>query len=408
MVTKPINVLLVEDNPSDVLLVRATLAAAAGAKFEVTTADYLETAIHRANSEHFDVMLLDLGLPDAQGLETFQRAHSRTSEIPIIVLSGLGDDEIAMRAVQQGAQDYLPKAGVLDDLLPRAIRYAIERNRSQLALEYYAAELREKNRQLLEELNMAREIQQALLPHHYPQFAAHQCALRFAHCYRPAVGLSGDFFSVLRLSENQAGVLICDVMGHGVRAALIGTLARGLVDQFMPIASNPGEFLASLNRELAEILKKGAINAFATAFYYVVDLAEQRITYANAGHPHAMILRRNDGHVEWLRVNGHRKPPLGIFVNTEYPSFQSTLATHDSILLFTDGLFEAENSKGEQFGRQRLIEAVSQRLEVPCEFLLDELVQETQEFSGREDFSDDVCLVGMDVVTAAAMHEHAA
>ena len=408
MLGKPIRVLLVEDNPTDVLLVRATLAGAKGVNFEVTSAAYLESAISLAKTEHFDVILLDLGLPDAQGIATFERAHAGFGETPIIVLSGLGDDAVAMRAVEEGAQDFLAKTGVLDDLLPRSIRYSIERNRTQVELAHYTAQLRQTNQELEEELRMACEIQQALLPHNYPRFSAHQNALHFAHCYRPAATLSGDFFNVLRLSENRAGVLICDVMGHGMRAALIGALARGLVDQFMPVASHPGEFLAALNRELSDTFKRGGINAFATAFYFVADLAERRITYANAGHPDALILRRKEGVVDWLRVNGHHKPPLGMLERTEYPSFQAELAAPDSIVLFTDGLFEAENPHGERFGRQRLMDAVRRRLEVPCERLLGELVQESQEFAGREDFIDDVCLVGMDVVKGGAKCEQAA
>ena len=403
-----INVLLVEDNPTDALLVRTTLATAREAAFAVTHVSSLERAIQLGKSREFDVMLLDLGLPDSQDLATFERAHAALSEIPILVLSGLSDDKVAMRAVEVGAQDYLPKCGVLDGLLPRAIRYSIERHRAQMDLRRYAAELERKNRELEEELTMAHDIQQALLPHHYPRFAAHHSELNFAHFYRPAAALSGDFFNVLHLSDNQAGVLICDVMGHGVRAALIGTLARGLVDQFMPVASQPGEFLTALNGEFADTFKKGRIDAFVTAFYFVADLEERRITYSNAGHPNALVRRRDNGTVDWLRVDGDRRPPLGMVGHIRYPSFESTLSEEDSIVLYTDGLFEAENSAGELYGRQRLREAVGRHMDMPCKLLLDELVHETQEFAGREDFTDDVCLVGMDVVKDGAPFEHAA
>ncbi|MEO7099395.1 MAG: SpoIIE family protein phosphatase [Luteolibacter sp.] len=405
---KVINVLLVEDNPTDALLVRTTLAATREAAFAVTHASYLEDAIQLCASQEFDVILLDLGLPDSQDLATFERAHAALSGIPILILSGLGDDKVAMRAVEEGAQDYLPKCGVLEGQLPRAIRYSIERHRGQMELRRYAAELERKNRELEDELTMARDIQQALLPHHYPRFAAHHSELNFAHFYRPAAALSGDFFNVLHLSDNQAGVLICDVMGHGVRAALIGTLARGLMDQFMPVASQPGEFLTALNGEFADTFKKGGIDAFVTAFYFVADLEERRITYANAGHPNALVRHRGNGTVDWLRANGDRKPPLGMVGQIRYPSFESTLSEEDSILLFTDGLFEAENSVGELYGRQRLREAVGRHMDMPCKSLIDELVHETQEFAGREDFTDDVCLVGMDVVKGGAPFEHAA
>jgi sigma-B regulation protein RsbU (phosphoserine phosphatase) len=414
MIAQPIKVLLVEDNPTDVLLVRATLKAVPGLQFELATADYLATGIQRAKDELFDVVLLDLGLPGSHGLETFESFHAAVPEVPIVILSGLGDEEVAMRAVQHGGQDYLPKAEAMDDALPRAIRYAIERHRAQLEREHFAAELQQRNELLEEELRMAREIQCALLTHKYPEFIVHdRSALHFAHCYRPAVSLSGDFFSVLRLSDNKAGVLICDVMGHGVQAALIGTLMRGLmrglVDQFKTVATEPGKFLSALNQQISETFKQAGIDTFATAFYFIADLANQQVHYANAGHPSAMILRRDAHVVDWLGVGGQNRPPLGLLGGTIYPTFHEALAPHDAILLFTDGLYEAENDAGEPYGRERLIAAVRQRLHEPCDQLLDELIHASQEFSGHEDFGDDVCILGMDVVNGvAAVHDDAA
>jgi len=414
MIGQTIKVLLVEDNPTDVLLVRAVLSAVPGFTFGLTIVDYLATAIERAKAEPFDVVLLDLGLPGSHGLETFESFHAAVPDVPIVILSGLGDEEVAMKAVQRGGQDYLPKGEAMDVVLPRAIRYAIERHRAQLERERFAAELQRKNEALEEELRMAREIQCALLTHKYPEFIVHnQNALHFAHCYRPAVSLSGDFFSVLRLSDDKAGVLICDVMGHGVQAALIGTLMRGLmrglVDQSKTVASEPGKFLSALNQQISETFKQAGIETFATAFYYIVDLANQQVHYANAGHPSAMILRRDANVVEWLGVGGQNRPPLGMLGRTAYPTFHESLAAHDAILLFTDGLYEAENDAGEPYGRERLLAAVRQRLHQPCDQLLDELIHESQQFSGHEDFGDDVCILGMDVVNGvAAAREDAA
>ena len=402
MPEEPIKVLLVEDSPTYALLVRSMLAADSSGSFCVTTTDRLDAAIARAHAEPFDVMLLDLVLPDAQGLETFQRAHAALPSIPIVVMTGLGDDALAMDMIQRGAQDYLPKARVMDGIVPRAIRYAIERNRARMEREHYAAELEKNNRELEDELRMARDIQQALLPHSYPRFL--RDALHFDHCYRPAAMLSGDFFNVLRLSETKAGVLICDVMGHGVRAALIGALARGLVDQSMPVANRPGEFLSEINRELAGILKQTGIDAFASAFYCVMDLSERHLTYANAGHPSGLVMRRDAGAVDWLGGNGKGTSPLGLIGDVAYPAFETALAPHDSVLLFTDGLFEAENAAGEEFGRKRLFDAVSRRLNSPCDQLLGELIGESQRFSGHEDFTDDVCLVVADVVNSIGMN----
>ena len=405
----PIHVLLVEDNPGDVVLVRAALEAAEGAKFEVVSISRLGAAIDHANARPADVMMLDLGLPDAQGLETFLRAHAALPGIPILVLSGLLDQEIAIQAVQQGAQDYLVKGTAMLDVLPRAIRYAIERHRSQEDLERYAGELREKNAVLEEELRMAREIQQAWLPRQYPQFSdrlgEHGSALNFSHYYRPATALSGDFFNVMRLSDDRAGVLICDVMGHGVRAALIGALARGFIGQFAPVASDPAGFLSDLNRELAKTLKQTGIESFASAFYFVADMTQRELRYANAGHPNPLLLRRDAGTVDWLGEDRQHQPPLGLLEETSYRTSTCALDERDSVVLFTDGLYEEENARGEQFGHQRLLDAVTRRLAQPCETLLDDLVCESQKFSGHEEFADDVCLVGMDVVNGGKREE---
>jgi sigma-B regulation protein RsbU (phosphoserine phosphatase) len=307
-----------------------------------------------------------------------------------------------MEAVHLGAQDYLLKGPRMRDLLARSIRYAVERHRAQQKLECYTRELQEKNALLEEELGLAREVQQALLPHFYPQFSdpssPHRRGLQFAHRYCPAMALSGDFFNILPISDHEAGVLICDVMGHGVRAAFIGALARGFILQFTPIASDPGRFLTGLNRALAETLKQSGIEAFASAFYFVADVEKQELRYANAGHPSALILRRDAGVVDSLQVTRPYQPPLGLLRETAYPESRSPLGERDSIVLFTDGLFEQENAEGEQYGQQRLLDAVIDRLAEPCARLLDELVEETQQFSGHEDFADDVCLVGMDVV----------
>jgi sigma-B regulation protein RsbU (phosphoserine phosphatase) len=402
----PIKIMLVEDNPADQFLVREALVGKGKGQFEVAVASRLGEAIERTKAEPVDLMMLDLGLPDGEGLESFARAHSALPAIPIIVLSGLSDQEVALQAVQQGAQDYLLKSSAMEEVLPRAIRYAIERHSAQRQLENYARHLQEQNAILEEELRMAREIQQAWLPNHYPKFSSGpgscERELRFAHFYRPAATLSGDFFHVLNLSDKQAGVLICDVMGHGVRAALIGALARGLVEHLGSLALEPGEFLSGLNREFSKILKQAEIEAFASAFYFVADLAERGLRYSNAGHPSALMLRREARAVECLQNGIPYQMPLGLTDGTAYQTFRRDLRGGDCVLLFTDGLYEAENAKGEQFGQQRLLDAVTRRLSQPCETLLKGLVHESRQFSGHEEFADDVCLVGVDVVDVPA------
>jgi diguanylate cyclase (GGDEF)-like protein len=127
-------VLLVEDNPGDARLLRELLADATPASFDIVHASCLKTALQLVQTSSPDVVLLDLSLPDAQGLETFERIFEQAPELPIVVLTGLEDDELALRAVQKGAQDYLVKGQVSTPLLVRAVRYAVERQRMQAAL----------------------------------------------------------------------------------------------------------------------------------------------------------------------------------------------------------------------------------------------------------------------------------
>ncbi|RYD79785.1 MAG: fused response regulator/phosphatase [Verrucomicrobiaceae bacterium] len=404
MVVRTIRVLVVEDNPTDRLLVRTTLARSKTTRFEVTEVERVASAIEILLDRQFDVILVDLALPDSQGLETYHKIRKAAgSRSPaIIVVSGLSDEAVAIEAVKAGAQDYLLKSYQIGDLLPRSIRYAIERKHAQEEIEQYTWELRAKNKELEDELRMAREIQQALLPHQYPRFSngspSFRDALHFSHCYRPATSLSGDFFDVLHISDSEAGMFICDVMGHGPRAALIGALTRGLIEQFRPVAAQPGEFLSALNQSLSSILQRAEITAFVTGFYLVADLEKCQLRYSNAGHPSPFLIRRDLGTVHRLRTGeGHRNPPLGLFLNQTYPTNATALSDHHSVVMFTDGLYEAENPQGEVYGRQRLLAAVRARVGVPCEQLFAELVADVQSFSERPDFEDDVCLVGMEV-----------
>ena len=131
MVVQRTCVLLVEDNPGDARLVRESLSEGLPGQFMVEVADSLMQAQEtlRAAADEVDVVLLDLSLPDSQGLETYRAVHTLAPAIPILVLSGLNDESIAMKAVNEGAQDFLSKARVDGELLPRAIRYAMERHR---------------------------------------------------------------------------------------------------------------------------------------------------------------------------------------------------------------------------------------------------------------------------------------
>jgi len=131
MENEPTRILLIEDNPGDVRLIQEMLKEAAGATFEVVCVERLSTGLEHLSEGGIDILLLDLGLPDSQGVDTFAKVHGEAPQVPIIVLTGLDDDVVAVTAVGAGAQDYLVKGQVDGSLLVRSIRYAIERKRAE-------------------------------------------------------------------------------------------------------------------------------------------------------------------------------------------------------------------------------------------------------------------------------------
>src|ERR1043165_5644834 len=169
-VITPLKVLLIEDNAIDARLIQIMLSDAGSGIFQLERAERLSAGLQRLASGDIGLVLLDLSLPDSQGLATFSRLYTESRGIPIIVMSGLDDQTVAVTAVHEGAQDYLVKGQVSGPLLVRAMRYAQERKRTSDQLARYAEELQRKNEQMEADFNMAREIQQVFLPVQYPTF----------------------------------------------------------------------------------------------------------------------------------------------------------------------------------------------------------------------------------------------
>ncbi len=262
-------------------------------------------------------------------------------------------------------------------------------------------ELREKNQQMEEELQMARELQVALLPQHFPTIppnvAADQSALGFLSLYYPIGDVSGDFFSVFPVGENAAGVFICDVMGHGVRSALITGMIRALVEEHAKTTEDPGELLTRVNHALTVILKQAETTMFATCFYVVADIKKAQLRFANAGHPCALHISEASGRAEKLQSNERAGPAMGMFPLATYATSARTIGRGDLIMLFTDGLFEVEDPAGNVFTQEQLQATVNNRTGLAPDVFFEKVLEDIRRFSQRESFEDDVCVVGVQV-----------
>jgi sigma-B regulation protein RsbU (phosphoserine phosphatase) len=270
-----------------------------------------------------------------------------------------------------------------------------------------AQELRAKNDMLEEDLKMARELQCAMLPQRYPCFpigpASDDSLVHFHHVFTPSMEVSGDFFDVCKISDSRAGIFICDVMGHGTRAALVAAMMHTLIGELHTERENPAALLAHLNRALRDILKSSLVPIFASAFYVVVDLSEGELRYSNAGHPCPLLMPGEDTAEAPVRLNGIKPgPALGLFDEALYENARRRLSPRDVLLLFTDGLFEVEGPHGEFYDYERLQRAVGERRRLPAEDLCRGLIEEIRRFSGWQEFSDDMCLIAMEVGHLAA------
>jgi PAS domain S-box-containing protein len=290
--------------------------------------------------------------------------------------------------------------GMVQDITSRKVAEEA-RKQAEESLVRYAEELRVKNAQFEADLEMARDIQQVFLTQNFPSFprslTPDESWLHFCHWYQPAEQVGGDFFCVLPLSDTKAGVFICDVLGHGLRAALVTAIVRGLLEELTPIATDPGRLLAEINKSLIAIFRQTETPMLVSAFYLVLNAIDGKMCYSNAGHPQPFHIHRQTGIAEPLRFEGPQGPVLGIFSAATYQNSYGIASANDLVVLFTDGLFEVETAEDDYYGADRLLAAVRKRMHLAAGQLFGEVVAEIQGSCISGQFTDDMCLLGVEL-----------
>jgi sigma-B regulation protein RsbU (phosphoserine phosphatase) len=271
----------------------------------------------------------------------------------------------------------------------------------RLRLQELSEELRAKNLQLEQDLVMAKGIQEALLPgRRYvfpPRANGSGMRVECASVYRPAEAVGGDFFTMIPLSEDKVGVFICDIMGHGLRAALGTAIVRGLVEELKSRAEQPDRFLTELNRSLRAILRNIDEPLLVTACYLVMSVSSDEVLVSSAGHPLPMKIQRATGVVSPLgttRRSAHG-PALALFDDATYGMERFAMAADDLVLLFTDGATEMSDLEGREIGIERFMAAAGKYASLDPQRMCERVLDEIQLAAGGAEFEDDVCLLAI-------------
>ncbi len=387
--TQSLSLLLVEDDRADAVLVEDLIADSL-TDIRVVWAQSMAHAERELASARPDCVLLDLHLPDANGMDALDRIAKRDATVPIVVLTGLNDEYFGASAVAAGAQDYLVKGRVEPEMLRRALLYAIERKRVELiAADLYASQLRARENALLE---------RGLLP---SPLLLDNPGVEIVARYRPTredALLCGDFYDVVQTPDRVVHVLIGDVAGHGPDEAALGAALR-IAWRTLTFAGIHG---VDLMRQLERMLHAERTDSgiFATVLSLAIPTRPadtNRITAIRAGHP-GMLLQRS-GTVEWI------EPPAGPALGLNYddwPLHELELPVGQGLLLLTDGLFEGYSGTGnERLGEDGLLALARSRATLPGPAFVDALIDGAQELAQpRGGLTDDIAVLRVERTTA--------
>jgi phosphoserine phosphatase RsbU/P len=373
-------VLVVDDAPANIQVVNSILKDVC--KVRVAT-DGAKALVLVKTEPPPDLILLDVVMPGMDGYEVCTRlkADPATADIPVIFLTVQKESEDETHGFDVGAVDYIHKP-----FSPSVVKARVQ---THLVLRGIREQLARQLGELRKELETARLIQLSILPTQLPQIKGLDIAAR----YIPANSVAGDFYDFIVIDEQHLGILIADVSGHGMAAALISSMLKIALATQVANAADPAKVLFGLNQALCGKFD----HHFVTAAYLLVDLEKRNLTYAGAGHPPMWVWGPATEGVREVAENGLF---LGIFPSATYSSVQLPLSQDTWILLYTDGVSEAPNPAEEEFGTARFREFLpSCRGDSATQFA-DRLVAELSLWAARSpgtESDDDVTFVALHV-----------
>ena len=333
-------------------------------------------------AESFDLVLLDIMMPQMDGYEVLQRIRSeaRWYDLPVIMISSVDEMDSIVRCIEMGAEDYLPKP--FNPVLLRArVGACLEKKRLR---EERAAKQKAEAERLRWELDMAGRVQQRLLPVQFPQIAG----LDLAGTCLPARSVGGDYFDFLLLDDFHLGLVMADVQGKGIPAALVmATMAASLRSQARPSIENLAQLMRVLNGQMHDWTET---SSFVSLFYACLDLRNRQLRYVNAGHLMPLLVRGQKQEI--VAVPDVGGPVLGVLPEAPFEEGAVQMETGDILVAYTDGVTEAFNAQDEEFGDERLVSSVLRNLEQSSADICTSVADSVRAWSVGVPQSDDITL----------------
>lgn len=380
-------ILLVDDEPYNLDYLEQELEDLG---VEILKAGNGQQALDSIAADPPDMVFLDIMMPGMNGFEVLQRlkAEPEWNSIPVVIISAASDMASVVKGIELGAEDYLPKP--FNPVLMHArMNAGLEKKRLRDIEQRYLNSL--KN-----ELEIGRAIQAGFLPTQIPQPAGWQLEAYFC----PARQVGGDFYDVFELEDGKLAILLGDVTDKGVGAALYMALFRSLLRAVMTMATcldeitltttiDPAVRLRHAVRMVNDYLCNVHENAmFATLFFGALDLQNGELDYLNAGHDPPYILRGGAIHQQ-LDSTG---PLVGAFPGVHFQTARMKLEPGDSLVLYTDGVTDAENSESQLFGVEKWQELLEEPLPADSK-RLKHLVERLEAYMGETPRYDDITLL---------------
>ena len=335
------------------------------------------------NNPDIEIILSDINMPEMDGLTLLAKVNEmRNPALRVIMVSAYGDMKNIREAMNNGAFDFATKPIDMDDL-----SLTIEKAIAQINFVHESQKEHAQLESLKNDLTTAHDIQQYILPRVFPPFPEDIDKVDVYASMGAAKDIGGDFYDFFRIDDDHIALVIADVCGKGIPAALFMAVSRTIIRSKGMQGCSAAECMTESNRLLAAY---SVGNMFVTVFYAIYNTKTGFVSYSNAGHNPPHLLRR-DGTVSELPIS--KNTIMGVFDDLEYQEDTLQLEQGDVLVMFTDGVTEATNVECKEFGAERLDNILRQLTNTHCQQIIEAIKAGIKEFVGAAEQSDDITML---------------